>query len=70
MKENIMMNELISYKKTEFAIKSLSAGKTCVVDNIPNEILINRNTRHVITYYLVHACFQNCIAPYMWSNSK
>ena len=66
--ENIMLNEPISYKEVEFAINNLNVRKACGIDNIPNEILKNQNTR-LYLYYLFYVCFQNSIVPNLWSQA-
>ena len=60
--ENHMLNEPFSYHEIEFAIDSLKLKKTktCRVNNIPNEILKNKNIRQFL-HNLFYVRFQNCI---------
>ena len=53
---NIYLNEQLSYDEVEKAVRKLQNGKSPGLDNIPNEILKNKEVIMCL-WYLYRKCF-------------
>ena len=62
---NIYLNDQLSYAEVEKAVRKLQNGKSPGLDNIPNEILKNKEVIMCL-WYLYRKCFLTGVVPSIW----